>query len=231
MRIRALATDYDGTLAADGRVDEATLDALRRLKASGRRLIVVTGRRAEDLLAVFPPAAGLCDRVVAENGGTLCRPASHDERLLTSPVDERLVGALREQGVAPLSVGAAVIGTTVAHEEAALAAARRLGVDVATARNNEALMLLPRGVDKASGLRVALGELGLAPGSVVGVGDAENDVPLVRLCGFGAAVANAAPAVKAVVDLVLRGSCGAGVRELIGAVLGGDLVAAPHGPS
>src|SRR5512142_2746641 len=44
MRYLGLACDYDGTLATAGTVDEPTLDALRRLKAAGRRLILVTGR-------------------------------------------------------------------------------------------------------------------------------------------------------------------------------------------
>src|SRR5204863_455237 len=53
MRYLALATDYDGTLAHDGRVDRTTLAALGRLRRSGRRLILVTGREADDLLNLF----------------------------------------------------------------------------------------------------------------------------------------------------------------------------------
>jgi hydroxymethylpyrimidine pyrophosphatase-like HAD family hydrolase len=41
--VLALATDYDGTLASQGMVDAATLAALERFKATGRRLILVTG--------------------------------------------------------------------------------------------------------------------------------------------------------------------------------------------
>ncbi|MGZ9021301.1 MAG: HAD family hydrolase, partial [Rhodoplanes sp.] len=54
MHYQALATDYDGTLATDGRVDEAVLAALQALRASGRRLILISGREHEDLLRVFP---------------------------------------------------------------------------------------------------------------------------------------------------------------------------------
>jgi len=41
----ALATDYDGTIAHDGVVDEATVAALARLKKARRKLIVLTGRQ------------------------------------------------------------------------------------------------------------------------------------------------------------------------------------------
>ena len=69
----ALATDYDGTIAEDGVVAEATLEALRKLKQSGRKLLLVTGRQLPDLKKVLPEIA-LFDLVVAENGGILFDP-------------------------------------------------------------------------------------------------------------------------------------------------------------
>jgi HAD superfamily hydrolase (TIGR01484 family) len=79
MRYLALACDYDGTLALAGHVDPATVDALRRLRESGRRLVLVTGRSLADILAVFP-AAHIFDRIIAENGAVLYRPASARKR-------------------------------------------------------------------------------------------------------------------------------------------------------
>jgi HAD superfamily hydrolase (TIGR01484 family) len=64
----ALATDYDGTIAEDGVVADATLEALRELKQSGRKLFLVTGRQLPDLRNVLPEIA-LFDLIVAENGG------------------------------------------------------------------------------------------------------------------------------------------------------------------
>jgi HAD superfamily hydrolase (TIGR01484 family) len=81
MRYRALATDYDGTLAHHGRVDGPTVEALGRLRASGRRLILVTGRELDELLGVFPHVE-LFDQVVAENGGLLYCPATGRQQLL-----------------------------------------------------------------------------------------------------------------------------------------------------
>src|SRR5262245_12077571 len=53
MYFQALASDYDGTLAKDGRVDAATVEALERLRATGRRTILVTGRELDDLAVTF----------------------------------------------------------------------------------------------------------------------------------------------------------------------------------
>jgi hypothetical protein len=71
----ALATDYDGTIAEDGVVAEATLSALRELKQSGRKLLLVTGRqKLPDLKKVLPEIA-LFDLVVARMGILFQRPA------------------------------------------------------------------------------------------------------------------------------------------------------------
>jgi HAD superfamily hydrolase (TIGR01484 family) len=77
----ALATDYDGTLAHDGVVDPNVLAALQRLKSSGRRLILVTGRELPDLQRAFPELAG-CDLIVAENGALLFEPGTGRETVL-----------------------------------------------------------------------------------------------------------------------------------------------------
>jgi HAD superfamily hydrolase (TIGR01484 family) len=47
MRYYILATDYDGTIAKDERVAPEVVEALKRLKASGRKLILVTGRELD----------------------------------------------------------------------------------------------------------------------------------------------------------------------------------------
>ena len=88
MHYAALATDYDGTIAHDGVVDPPTIAALERLRASGRRLVLVTGRELPDLARVMP-RLDLFDRVVAENGALLYRPESGAERPLAEPPPAR----------------------------------------------------------------------------------------------------------------------------------------------
>ena len=73
MHFILLATDYDGTLAHDGVVNEKTAAALDRLRASGRKLVLVTGRHLPDLCKIFPDLE-MFDRVIVENGGVLYRP-------------------------------------------------------------------------------------------------------------------------------------------------------------
>jgi hydroxymethylpyrimidine pyrophosphatase-like HAD family hydrolase len=223
VRFLALATDYDGTLATHGRVDGIVLPALDRLRASGRKLLLVTGRELHDLLNVFPEAA-LFDRVIAENGALLYRPSSKEEVALCGPPDPGLLAALRGLGV-PFSTGRALIATDDAHHAAVASAIHglKLALEVHISLNKGSLMILPTGVDKKRGLEAALAELQLAPANVVAVGDAENDASMLAACGCAAAVANALPHIKRNADLVTASTHGAGVAELIEQILDNDL--------
>ncbi len=218
MYFLALATDYDGTVATDGRIAADTVASLKQLKGTGRRLILVTGRELPQLKEVCPEI-DLFDRVVAENGGLLYDPATGEERALASPPPNRLVKRLKRLGVRPLSVGRSIIATWEPHSATVLDSIRLLGLELQIVFNKGAVMVLPPGVNKASGLLAALRELDLSPHNVVAVGDAENDHALIDCCGCGAAVADAVASLRAHAAIRLRGAAGAGVSELCEAML------------
>jgi hydroxymethylpyrimidine pyrophosphatase-like HAD family hydrolase len=105
VRYHALACDYDGTLATDCRISQDTADAIGRLRKSGRRVVMVTGRQVEDLLAIVAaPVLDLFDLVVAENGAVVYNPATRATRTLTEPPPPELTLALRGRAVEPLYV-------------------------------------------------------------------------------------------------------------------------------
>ena len=195
-----------------GVVDEPTLAALERFRDSGRRLILVTGRELDELLEIFPQI-DLFERVVAENGALIYRPAAREEKLLGEPPPPALVEAIRKRGVSPLSVGRGIIATVEPHQVAILEAIHELGLEWQVIFNKGSVMVLPSGVNKATGLSAVLEELNLSPHNVVGVGDAENDHAFLALCEFSAAVANALPMVKERADLVTAGARGRGRRR------------------
>jgi len=221
MRFVAVAIDYDGTLAQEGRVDPSTVSALERLVASGRHLILVTGRLLRELLPLFPQVE-LCARVVAENGAVLYRPATRERRLLADPVSMSLTDALERKGIAPLQAGEAIVATVRPHEIAMLEVVRDLGLEHHVVFNRESVMLLPPGVTKASGLLAALDELQLSPHNVVGIGDSENDHALIQAGEFGVAVGNAVPTLRDAADLVTQRQNGAGTVEILSALIADD---------
>lgn len=223
MSLMALVTDYDGTIARDGIVDRRTLAALARLGAAGWHLVLATGRELDDLRRLAP-RLDLFDRVVAENGAVLHTPATGAVRLLAPPLPAAFAAELFAAGVQPVQQGKVLVATWEAHEERVRTVAEALGLDLRLVRNKGALMALPAGVDKGSGTLEALRELGIPPSRCAGVGDAENDLDLLALCGLPVAVANATPAVKRAAALVTRGEDGTGVAELIESLLGAEPV-------
>jgi len=222
MRYHALVTDYDFTIAEHSVVSEQTIKALERVRGSGRSLILVTGRQLDDLLRIFP-RIDLFDRVVAENGATIYRPASLEERLLCESPPQEFIRAVRAAGISPLAEGKVIVATLRPNETQILETIRDLGLELHVIFNHTAVMVLPSGVNKASGLAAALVELGLSPHNCVGVGDAENDHAFLSLTGCSVAVGNALDALKKHMDFVTKGEAGKGVEELIDLLLDSDL--------
>jgi HAD superfamily hydrolase (TIGR01484 family) len=222
MRYLVLCCDYDGTLATRGELLPDTIRALERLIASGRRLMMVTGRELDDLQSVCS-RLDLFEYIVAENGGLLYHPATRAEKRLADPPPEQFVAALRQRGVSPMSVGRVIVATWEPHETVVLETIRDLGLELQVIFNKGAVMVLPAGINKASGLRHALERMGLSAHNAIGIGDAENDHAFLHCCECAVAVANALPTLKQAADIVTTADHGAGVAELIDHILRDDL--------
>jgi hypothetical protein len=225
MRYVALAAGFDGTLARDGRCDERCLDALRSLAATGRKLILVTGRVLRELLEIFPEAR-LFDYVVAENGAVMYHPATRQSAILAQAPPEILIQELQRRQVTPMSVGSSSITTLQTNEEEVRATLRKLELDCQTVANDGVLSVLPSGVDKAFGVQAALKELGLSAHNLAAIGDGENDLALFALAEHAAAVRNADAALKRAADRTTHGAWCDGFLELAHELIANDLAAA-----
>jgi HAD superfamily hydrolase (TIGR01484 family) len=217
----ALATDYDETLATDSIVSDTTFAALKRLKGTGRKLLLVTGRELPDIQRLFPKF-DIFDKIVAENGAFLYTPATGEERNLAPAPSPELVQRLKAEGVEPLFVGRSVISTHEPNEVVILETIKALGLELKIIFNKGSVMVLPSGINKATGLAAALEEMGLSAENVTGIGDAENDHAFLRAVGYGVAVANALPKLKEAADHVTRAARSAGVVELIDELISQD---------
>lgn len=215
----AVAVDFDGTLTTGGRPADETLNALDEVRAAGRRVIIVTGRILAELLAVFPDVGEHTDAIIAENGAVLAR--GERRRMLAAPVPAELAAALAADGV-PFRQGEVLLDCDAANEGAVLGEVRRLGLECQLIRNRGALMVLPAGVSKGTGLAEGLADLGISPHSAVAIGDAENDHSLLAAAELGVVVGNAVDGLKAEADIVLAEADGRGVAAFLrGPVLSG----------
>ncbi|RYV51845.1 HAD hydrolase family protein [Pengzhenrongella frigida] len=208
---RAIATDLDGTLTHNGVLSQDAMTALDELRAEGVAALLVTGRVGDQLDEHFPGLRRRFDSVVTENGAVVATRAG--TQLLAPPVELELELAIAERGV-PYKRGRVLLAcagrysTTVAEEVA------RLGLDCQLVHNRAELMVLPAGVSKGRGLFVALGGLGISHHNTVAVGDAENDLSLLRTAEVGVAVEDAVPSLRDHADIHLDVPSGAAVAAL-----------------
>ncbi len=222
MRFHVLATDYDGTLATHGSVEPSATAALVRLRESGRKVLLVTGRELPDLKRVYPEFK-VFDRIVAENGALLYDPAKDKETLLCEAASDRLVQRLRTLDI-PISVGRAVIATTEPYHHVVLETIHELGLELQLTFNKGSVMVLPSGVNKATGLVEVLKEIDAKAAATIAIGDAENDHAFLAASGCGVAVANALPSLKSRAHVVTRGAHGSGVVEVVDELIANDFV-------
>ncbi len=227
MYCRVLACDFDGTIADDGRISPEVATTLSDARARGLGVILVTGRVLEDLRLAGVDLNAF-DAVVAENGAVVSLPGQARTIQLGDSPPERFFGELRARGI-PFHVGAVVVGISDSHAPQILELVRAFGLDCQLIFNRSALMLLPSGVSKATGVRRALEELGRSEHNMIAFGDAENDLPLLTAAQLGVAARGAVPALGAVADDRLTQPGGAGVTQYVRRLLErGGVVEAPE---
>src|ERR671924_1841298 len=224
VNVHVLACDYDGTIADGGRCSPEIAQALARVRESGRKVLLVTGRMLPDLRNVCVDVDRMFDAVVAENGALLYFTETREAKTLGDAPESALIEELRRHGV-PFDLGSSIVATSEAYADAALAAIRDTGVERTLVFNKGALMLLPGGVTKGTGLDAALTVLALSPHNMVGVGDAENDHAFLAMSECAVAVADAIPALRERADYVTRAPGSRGVMEFIEEHLVNDLAA------
>ena len=210
--VRAVALDLDGTLTDRDRLSDAAMAAVDEVRDDGLVAVLVTGRVLAELEHAFSDIVDCFDAVVAENGAVLS--AGGAVRDLAPAIEESLAEALIERGVT-CRRGRVLLACDAVHAAAVVEAIGVLGLDCQIVRNRGALMVLPAGVSKATGLLAALAELDISAHNTLAVGDAENDLALLELAEVGVAVANAVPSLRRHADLVLDEADGAGIAALL----------------
>lgn len=208
----ALALDYDGTLATTERPADEVLAALAAARRDGLKLLLVTGRIMNELRASFPDVEEWFDAVVAENGAVI--EGSCGRHKLAPAVERGLADAIERRGV-PVRRGDVLLACDAVSDSVVIEEVHRLGLECQLLYNRSALMVLPAGVAKGTGLQAALDLLGLSRHNTMAVGDAENDHSLLECAEFGVAVANAVDSLKDHADFVLPLPDGAGVMSLL----------------
>lgn len=203
MKFSVLALDYDGTIARDGRADPAVLESIREARARQIVVLLVTGRILSDLRRVLADH-GLFDAIVAENGAVLAFPNGRT-RVLGRPPPPEFLNELRRLEVR-FESGECVLQADASAAAKILDAVRNLELPLMLAFNRGRVMILPQGINKASGLREGLKTLRLSLHNCIAIGDGENDFELLEACEIGVAVGWGSKSLCSIADDVLLGS-------------------------
>jgi hydroxymethylpyrimidine pyrophosphatase-like HAD family hydrolase len=212
-RLAAFASDLDRTLLAKGRpLSKGSRTALREARALGLATLLVSGRRY-DWLRDFVRPWNAWDALVAEDGAVIEAPVGSAPRVLGVTIARRVAARVRADARLHPEVGRVVVSLPLAEAPRALRAVRGLPITAST--NIDRVMLLPRGIDKGTGVRVALARLGLRSAGYAAIGDAENDQALLGGAMLSGAVANARPSLRRQAAFVAHRRYGAGVLEFV----------------
>ena len=223
MYLQVLALDVDGTLATHDHIANETWEALRAAQSAGISLILVTGRKL-DSLAALGPFEELFEAIIAENGGLIFLPKSNIVLYPFGVLDPDLLSELHQLEI-PIDQGKVLAATWTPHDREVMNLLATKQYSATLEYNKGAVMILPPGASKGTGLLVALRELGYSTHNVVACGDGENDISFFEQAEVAVAVANATAGLKKMADIVLEESNGAGVQSLIYDLLQDDFPA------
>ena len=213
MKLSVIALDYDGTITRDDRLNASMIEAIADARRRGVAVMLVTGRRLDDLRRVAG-TLHFVDGVVAENGALVHFPDGGLTTMLAPSIPPAFIAKLQQEGI-PFQAGQCLIEADANAAPRILNVIRELELPLVLLFNRSRLMAMAQGVSKGTGLRAALQILRKSPRNAVAVGDAENDHELLRLAEVGAAVEWGSPSLRAAADIVIGGDGPVAVADFI----------------
>ena len=211
-KIEAIVCDYDRTLTDESLV--LSLNAVTSLKSAkdnGIKVFIASGRRLPFLVDVTA-GRGFVDAIIAENGAVIYDPVNGAKILLGEGLEELKSAFV---GVDFVEVEEVIVATTLPYLKDAKEIIRRNGLSVDIELNRDDVMIMPKGVDKGSGIAKAAEIYGINRENLACIGDAENDLKMFGVAGVKVAVANAVDVLKGEADIVCSEPYGDGVKEFV----------------
>lgn len=197
-----IACDFDRTLTDDSL--SLSKDIVKKLafmkELVGFILVIASGRRLLSLIKLLNGLIDSCDALIAENGAILYDPKKRMKIRLTSRIDA-LHKALRKSGI-EAEFGEVIVSIRRSEYVRLLDILKQHNLDVDLIYNVDSLMVLPRGVNKGTGLKQYLKLIGINNAFIIAFGDGENDLDLFKVADVRIAVANATEELKREADFV-----------------------------
>ncbi len=217
--IKAIVVDLDRTITdkpAKENFDASDFDAglLEELRSLNINLVLATGRGVDyvkDLCRKF----NIWACAVAENGAAIYFPAAEKTITIDSKYMEKARETIKRIALQKAEFRKVIVSVRAADEETVKTRLANLAEKLGFIKNVDEVMVLPHGVDKGYGVRLALNYLDIDPEKTVLIGDGENDEDMFLNPGFKIALANATEKLKRLANQVTTKASTAGVREAL----------------
>jgi len=221
----AFAVDLDRTLLPPGGTSvRSASELLATVRKMGLKVVLVSGRAYAQLTS-FAEELRVVDALVAENGAVIESPIGGAVKLVGRRTGGQVRRRLASAHWADAEYGEIVVSVPRRRGPSVDRLLKDLAVDLIP--NVDRVMVLPKGVTKASGMRFALRALHLSSRGFAAIGDGENDIDLLHEAELSGAVANANPRVRSIADYACRASFVAGVEEFVKGPLADYLAGRP----
>jgi phosphoglycolate phosphatase (TIGR01487 family) len=213
--IKSLVTDIDGSITDEKR--RISIDAISVLRTLEQKNIPVMLASGNVLPIAFGLASfiGISGPVIAENGGVVYYKGEIKYLADRKKCDEAFKILKEHLPVKKIFTDIWRKAELAIYPDVDLDEVRRLISDfnLRAETTGFAIHIFEPQVSKFQGLLVACGLLNIHVKNVVAFGDSENDIDMIKNCGFSIAPSNATSELKSNADFVATSSNGLGLVE------------------
>jgi len=217
--VKAIVTDLDRTITekpSKSEFDPNDFDAelIKQLKNLKTDLILATGRNIS-FVKKLCKKFNIWRCVVAENGAVLYFPLTKKTITINTYYMAKAKKIIINLNLPGTTIGKVITSNRVEDESIIRKKLEKLADKVDFIKNVNEIMVMPQGIDKGLGLRLAMQYLNIDMEKTIIIGDGENDVDMFFNPGFKIALANSHKKLKRLANQITMKPSTKGVREII----------------
>ena len=219
--LRALLTDVDGTITDQGRsLHTGAIEVIRELVSRGVEVVPASGNTACFMDALCR-MLGTSGTFIGENGGVYRVGFSGEIHILGDKPACLEAFSVVQEHYRDAGIHLQLLSPQYRYTDVAFLRivppeeVKKLlvGDDVLVIDTGFAIHLQAKGVNKATAFMDLANDLGIPPGEFLAIGDAINDVEMLKAAGIGVTVENGHPDVKAIAGFTAKNRYGDGFIE------------------
>ncbi len=210
-KISAIIADLDRMFYTKPGVKKK--EAIRKLDALGKPFILVTTKGLQYVKSLYKQHPCF-DAIAAESGAIVYFPKS-DKVIRIDSVAMAKAREIARESMLKLKIGKVGVSIPKKAIPEMTQKLKRLSKKLTFIENGAEIIVLPDDVDKGTGAKLAMQQLGIEPEKSIVIGYGENDTGLFNVPGFKVTVSNANQELKDLADQTAKKADCAGLLEIV----------------